>query len=200
VVQSLVSDVHSLVAAGGGGGATASQVWADANAVAVKSAAQQGNARALVIQSLASDTHSQAVLAVSAARDASARALVVQSLASDTHSQTVLATSAAREASGRALVIQSLASDTHSLALEARSAARLAPTTAAIADKVLGRNLAGGSDGGRTVQDALRVNRNKVSIASAVLRVMKEDDTSVAWSAAVTTDSAALAITAVDPT
>jgi transcriptional regulator of acetoin/glycerol metabolism len=75
--------------------------------------------------SLASDTHSQAVLSVSAARAAAATGLLIQSLASDAHSQTVLAVSAAREASARALVVQSLASDTHSQAARTYSAAQL---------------------------------------------------------------------------
>jgi hypothetical protein len=73
------------------------------------------------------------------------------------------------------------------------------PTTAEIADKVLGRNLAGGADGGRVVRDALRFGRNKVVIAAGVVTVYAEDDTTVAWTGTVTTDSEALPITGVDP-
>ena len=61
------------------------------------------------------------------------------------------------------------------------------PTTAAIADKILGRNLAGGSDGGRMVKDALRPLRNKTSISAGTMTVCEEDDTTPAWTAAVTT-------------
>jgi len=61
------------------------------------------------------------------------------------------------------------------------------PTTAQIADKLLGRNLAGGSDGGRMVKDALRPLRNKTSIAGGTMTVCEEDDSTPAWTAAVTT-------------
>lgn len=61
------------------------------------------------------------------------------------------------------------------------------PTAAENADKLLGRNLAGGADGGRTVQDALRPLRNKTSIAGGTMTVCEEDDATTAWTAAVTT-------------
>lgn len=61
------------------------------------------------------------------------------------------------------------------------------PTTAAVADKFLGRNIAGGSDGGRMVKDALRPLRNKTGIVGGTLTVMEEDDVTPAWTAAVTT-------------
>jgi hypothetical protein len=69
---------------------------------------------------------------------------------------------------------------------------------AAIADKILGRNLAGGSDGGRTVQDALRAARNKVAISGTTLNVYKEDDATLAWSATITLGSRD-PLTSVDP-
>lgn len=72
-------------------------------------------------------------------------------------------------------------------ALDNAGAAGTPPTTAEIADKILGRNLAGGSDGGRMVKDALRSLRNKTSITAGTLTVTQEDDTTTAWTAAVTT-------------
>lgn len=57
---------------------------------------------------------------------------------------------------------------------------------AQIADAILARNIAGGSYGGRTVQDALRILRNHRAIIAGILRVYKEDDTTEAWNAAVT--------------
>jgi hypothetical protein len=71
-------------------------------------------------------------------------------------------------------------------------------TTATIADKMLGRNLAGGADGTRTVQDALRLLRNKASIAAGTLTVCEEDDATPAWTAAVST-TAGDPLSAVDP-
>jgi len=79
------------------------------------------------------------------------------------------------------------------------SAIAALPTTAAIADKLLGRNLAGGSDGGRMVKDALRALRNKVTDVAGALTVYAEDDSTTAWSATTTRDGAAGALTAVDP-
>lgn len=67
------------------------------------------------------------------------------------------------------------------------------------ADKLLGRNLAGGSDGGRTVQDGLRLLRNKRSIAAGTLTVTAEDDATPAWTAAIGT-AATNPIQSVDPT
>jgi hypothetical protein len=72
------------------------------------------------------------------------------------------------------------------------------PTTAQIVDKLLGRSLAGGADGGRTVQDALRASRNKTQIAAGTLTVYQEDDATPAWTAAVTT-APGNPLTSVDP-
>jgi hypothetical protein len=73
-----------------------------------------------------------------------------------------------------------------------------ATTDAQIADKILGRNIAGGSDGGRTVTDAFRLLRNKSSISAGTLTVTEEDDSTPAWTAAVTT-AAGDPITGLDP-
>jgi len=72
------------------------------------------------------------------------------------------------------------------------------PTAAENADKILGRNLASGSDGGRTVKDALRSLRNKSVIAAGTLTVYLEDDTTSAWTAAVTT-TAGDPLSSIDP-
>jgi hypothetical protein len=72
------------------------------------------------------------------------------------------------------------------------------PTTAAIADKILGRNLAGGADGTRTVQDALRALRNKTAISAGTLTVYQEDDSTSAWTASVTT-AAGDPLSGIDP-
>lgn len=72
------------------------------------------------------------------------------------------------------------------------------PTAAQNADKLLGRSLAAGADGGRTVQDALRVLRNKRSIAAGVLTVTQEDDATAAWTATVAT-AASDPVQSIDP-
>lgn len=61
------------------------------------------------------------------------------------------------------------------------------PTAAANADKLLGRNIAGGSDGGRTMTSALRMVRNKVVFTpidstSGTFDVYAENDSDVAFS------------------
>jgi len=68
-----------------------------------------------------------------------------------------------------------------------------------VADALLARNIAGGSSAGRIVTDALRFLRNKWSISGTTLTVCAEDDTATAWTATITTDAAALPITANDP-
>jgi hypothetical protein len=56
-----------------------------------------------------------------------------------------------------------------------------------IADRVLARNIGGGSDTGRTVTQALRILRNRAAIAAGTLTVYEEDDSTSSWTAAVTT-------------
>jgi len=72
----------------------------------------------------------------------------------------------------------------------------------AIADAILNRDMSTGTDSGsdvvRTVRQALRMNRNKVSISGGTLTVTKEDDTTASWSASVTT-TAGDPITTIDP-
>ena len=73
-----------------------------------------------------------------------------------------------------------------------------------IADSLLARDIGSGTGAGtseeRTVRSALRALRNKTSIATGVLTVTKENDSTASWTAAVTTDEAADPITVVDPT
>jgi hypothetical protein len=51
----------------------------------------------------------------------------------------------------------------------------------------------------RSVLNAVRILRNKWSVAAGTLTVTKEDDTTTAWTAAVTSDGAADPVVAVDP-
>lgn len=74
-----------------------------------------------------------------------------------------------------------------------------------IADGILDRNMATGTDSGtdstttRTPRQALRALRNKVTIAAGTATVTKEDDTATSWTAAVAT-TAGNPISGVDPT
>lgn len=85
------------------------------------------------------------------------------------------------------------------------SGALTAAAKNAIADSVLDRNMATGTDSGtdstavRTPRQALRVLRNKNAIAAGTQTVYKEDDSTTSHTAAVTT-SAGNPISAVDPT
>lgn len=73
----------------------------------------------------------------------------------------------------------------------------------AISDALLDRNMATGVDSGsptvRTPRQALRASRNKINIAAATFTVYKEDDTTSSWTAAVTSDAAAIPVTGLDP-
>lgn len=75
------------------------------------------------------------------------------------------------------------------------------PTALQNADALLNRDMSAVSDtNARTPLNAMRLLRNKYSIAAGTLTVTKEDDTTSAWTAAVTTDAAADPITGADPT
>ena len=67
------------------------------------------------------------------------------------------------------------------------------------ADTLLGRNIAGGSNAGRLVKDALRALRNKSAIVGTTLTVYAEDDTTAAWTAAVSSSATADPVTGIDP-
>jgi hypothetical protein len=58
---------------------------------------------------------------------------------------------------------------------------------ASVADALLARNVSGGSSAGRTVKQALAVLRNKVEVVAGTLNVYDTDDTTVLFTAAVTT-------------
>ncbi len=88
-----------------------------------------------------------------------------------------------------AAAIDTGAIDADSLALDAGQE---------IADRILARNIGSGSDGGRTIQDALRILRNRRADAVGTLTVFEEDDATPAWTA-VTTRAAGNPITEVDP-
>lgn len=60
---------------------------------------------------------------------------------------------------------------------------------AAVADKLLGRNLKGGSDVGRKVHEALAALRNRWAIAAGVLTIYDTDDATPLFTAAVTRTS-----------
>lgn len=85
------------------------------------------------------------------------------------------------------------------------SGAHAAAELNAIADAHLDRNMATGVDSGadntttRTVRQALRILRNKRSVAAGTLTVTKENDTTASWTAAVGT-AAGDPTTSVDPT
>ena len=68
-----------------------------------------------------------------------------------------------------------------------------------IADDLLRRDIAAGAFGGRSVQEALRVLRNKVDLSSSVMTVYSEDDATSSWTASITTSAAATPIITIDP-
>ena len=74
-----------------------------------------------------------------------------------------------------------------------------ATATAEIADRLLGRTISGGADGGRTVTSALRVIRNRQRIAAGTITFYEEDDSTVSHTGAVTT-AAGDPIVEIDPT
>lgn len=68
-----------------------------------------------------------------------------------------------------------------------------------IADRILARDLVGGSSGSsRSIRNALRTLRNRVRVASGTATIYEEDDATPAYTATVTT-AAGNPITEVDP-
>ena len=68
-----------------------------------------------------------------------------------------------------------------------------------IADKILGRNVSGGSDTGRTVKQALHFLRNKWTVSSSTLTVYDTDDATTSWTGTVASTPGADPITGNDP-
>lgn len=72
-----------------------------------------------------------------------------------------------------------------------------------VADALLDRDMATGTDSGsttvRTVRQALRFLRNKWSISGTTLTVTKENDTDASWTSTLTTSASAEPVTASDP-
>lgn len=86
------------------------------------------------------------------------------------------------------------------IAANALGASELAADAAEkIADALLNRNVAGASNAGRLVKEALYSLRNKVEISGGTLTIYAVDDTTPAWTAAVTT-AAGDPLTEIDPT
>lgn len=74
------------------------------------------------------------------------------------------------------------------------------PTANENADALLDRDLSAGADTvSRSVRNALRLLRNKITIAAGTLTVFKENDSTTAWTAVVGTDAAADPIVSIDP-
>lgn len=77
------------------------------------------------------------------------------------------------------------------------------PTATSNADALLARDIGSGTNAGsaqeRTVRAALRFLRNKFTISGSTLTVRCEDDSTMAWTAAVTT-TAGNPVTQIDPT
>jgi hypothetical protein len=73
------------------------------------------------------------------------------------------------------------------------------PYIESIGDTLLNRNLAGGSNTGRLVKEALYALRNKSEIVGSTLNVYNATDGAIAWSAAVASSGSAVPVTGVDP-
>lgn len=75
-----------------------------------------------------------------------------------------------------------------------------ADSLTAVADAILKRDFAMVTgEAARSLLNAARMLRNKVSVESGTMTVTKEDDATAAWTASVTTDANADPITTIDP-
>lgn len=73
------------------------------------------------------------------------------------------------------------------------------PTAVQNADALLARSIIGGANGGRDVKDALKRLRNHVGVVLGTMTVYEADDTTPAWTAALTT-AAGNPVSDVNPT
>lgn len=187
----LDAQISGASGGGGGGGATAQQVW-------------EYGTRALTDKSDFALSSSERSSVATAVWGAGSRTLSsFGTLVSDVVSGVWAAGTRTLSAFGFTV---STSSDSNVTAIKAKtdnlpaSPASVAdiPTTAQVADKVLGRNIAGGSDGGRTVRQTLAIIRNKVEIEGTIIRVYAEDDTTLLFTGTVTAAPGANPISAID--
>jgi len=68
------------------------------------------------------------------------------------------------------------------------------------ADAFLQRDITGGSSVGRNVKQALSFLRNKWTVIGSTLTVYDDDDTTVLWTADISSDPTAIPITGSNPT
>jgi hypothetical protein len=73
------------------------------------------------------------------------------------------------------------------------------PYIESIGDALLNRNIAGGSNTGRLVKEALYALRNKSEIVGNTLNVYNNVDGAIAWTAAVSSSATADPVTGIDP-
>jgi hypothetical protein len=69
----------------------------------------------------------------------------------------------------------------------------------AVADTLLNRHVEGGNNNGRLVKEALYPLRNRNDLVGGTQNVYRADDTTIAWTATVSTDAGALPVTGVNP-
>jgi hypothetical protein len=172
---------------GGGGGATAQEVWE----YATRTLTSLGNGSGLsaIPWNAAWDAEVQSECADALVAydpptntEMEARTLV----AADYATATALAT-----VDG---IVDSILDDTGTAGVVVASSSKTGyslttapPTTAEIADKILGRTIEGGADGGRTVAQAFQFLRHRKAVVGGTLTVYAANDSTASWTAVITT-------------
>lgn len=101
---------------------------------------------------------------------------------------------------GPDFTLANVPADVQSMAANVITAAALSAGAAEeIVDVWGGRNVAGGSNGGRTNRDVMRFLRNRKTVVGTTLTVFAEDDTTPAWTATIVATAGANPITEIDP-
>ncbi len=161
-------------------------------AVDYNPAAQPGVATALLNELIEDNAgvSRYTVAALAQARGTNSAALATALATAQTDLDTITGSDGVTLATAQALYAPSKAGDAMDLITDALDALAVeAGGAAEIVDKLLGRNLAGGSDGGRTVTQAFRALRNRWAIVAGTLTVYREDDTTADWTSVITTTS-----------
>lgn len=196
------SDTTAIEAAGGGLTPTQSSQLAR-----IQSDVIIAESNVLLVKSDTSDIRSALVVIASDAAHIESDAAAIEVGVSDTesalvkvYSDTTHIDSDVTLAESRLLVVKSDTSDILSDLVVIASQLDAVPTATENADALLKRDMSAVTgESARSPLNALRALRNKVSISAGTMTVTKEDDSTSAWTATVTTDSGADPVTAIDP-
>ena len=173
---------------------TAGEMNGDTIAVLVKTSTTDAKTTVLVFYPVVTTAVQLGVNVVSVA----ANALTASALATDavTEIQSGLATAAALTTVDT--VVDAIQAKTDNLPASPAATGDI-PTAVQNADALLNRNINGGGNGTRTVEESFAFLRNRWTVSGGVLTVYDVDDTTPLWTGVITSDASAQPIVGSNP-